>query len=127
MAIKIIDKTQYELYDLMLATTKADIADVEQLLLDLKHEAKRLADERRKYYIEVLGGEPTYSHSLELIDKFISDHEFAGRWPDKYRCERYFFYDEKSNNWDCYAGGLNVVYYREVELRYNELKLEGKL
>ncbi len=51
MPIKIIDKTQYELYGVLLATTKADIANVEQLLLDLKHEAKRLADERKKYYI----------------------------------------------------------------------------
>lgn len=122
MPIKIIDETQYELYDLRLAVAKRDIALIEQLLLDLKHEAERLSRERRKYYIEVLGGEPTYSHSLELIDKFISDHNFTGTWPEKYRCERYFYYDEKSNTWDCYAGGLNVVYYREVELRYNELK-----
>jgi hypothetical protein len=127
MPIKIIDKTQYELYDILLATVKADIASTEQLMEDLRYEANRLAGERRKCYIEVLGGEPTYSHSIELIDKFIEDHNFTGKWPEKYRCERYFYYDEKSNSWDCYSGGLNVVYYREVELRYNELKLEGKL
>lgn len=127
MPIKIIDKTQYELYDLMLATTKADIATTEQLLLDLKHEAKRLSNERKKYYIEVLGDKSTYSHSVELIDKFILDHDFKGKWPEKYSCERYFYYDDKSDTWDCYGGGLNVVYYREVELRYNELKSESGL
>lgn len=127
MAIKIIDEVQYELYDTLLATTRADIAATEQLLLDLRHEVNRLAGERRKCYIEVLGGEPTYSHSVELIDKFILDHNFNGSWPEKYSCERYFYYDEKRDTWDCYIGGLNVVYYREVELRYNELKLEGKL
>lgn len=127
MAIRITDKTQYELYNTLLAATKADIANVEQLLLDLKHEAKRLAQERKKYYIEVLGGEPIYSYSVELIDKFILDHNFNGTWPDKYSCERYFYYDEKRDTWDVYGSGLNAVYYREVELRYNELKIEGKL
>lgn len=127
MAIKIIDETQYELYDNLLATTKTEIATVRQLLLDLEYEANRCANERKKYYIEVLGGEPKYSHSIELIDKFISDHNFKGSWQSVGYCERYFYYDEKSNTWDTYGSGLNVVYYREVELRYNELKLEGKL
>ncbi len=127
MPIKIIDETQYKLYDALLATTKKDISVTEQLLEDLKYESNRLAGERKKYYVEVLGSSPTYSHSVELIDKFISDHNFNGSWPNKWRCERYFYYDEKSNSWDCYDTNLNVVYYREVELRYAELKLEGKL
>lgn len=127
MPIKIIDEVQYNLYDTLLATTRKDIIATDQLLLDLKYEAHRLAEERKKHYVEVLGSSPTYSHSVELIDKFISDHNFNGSWPDKWRCERYFYYDEKSNSWGCYTIGLSVVYYREVELRYAELKLEGKL
>lgn len=127
MPIKIIDKTQYELYDMLLATAKKDIAVMEQLLSDMKHEAKRLADERKKCYVEILGGEPTHSHSVGLIDKFISDHNFTGAWPEKYRYERYFYYDELSKSWGNCCINLNVVYYREVELRYNELKYGGIL
>jgi hypothetical protein len=127
MPIKIIDEVQYNLYDTLLATAKKDISVTEQLLEDLIYEANRLAEERKKYYVEVLGSSPTYSHSVELIDKFISDHNFNGSWPNKWRCERYFYYDEKSNSWDCYGNMPNVVYYREVELRYAELKLEGKV
>lgn len=127
MPIKIIDETQYALYTLYLTTAKTNIDMIEQLLLELRNDVNRFQIERNKYYIEVLGGEPIYSHSVELIDKFISDHKFTGTWPKKYQHERYFYYDEKSNSWDCYSGGLNVVYYREVELRYNELKLEGSV
>ncbi len=126
MPIKIIDEAQYSLYDTLLSTTKRDIEVTEQLLEDLKYEAKRLANERKKYYIEVLGPSPTYSHSIKLIDKFISDHSFNGSWDEKCRAERYFYYDEKSDSWDCYKTNLNVVYYREVELRYAELKLEER-
>lgn len=58
MTIKIINETQYRLYDIRLDTVKKDIAMVEQLLLDLKHEAHWFAEERKKYYIEVKRGIP---------------------------------------------------------------------
>lgn len=128
MPIKITNEVQYEKCSTEVIKIENTLISLRQKTERLENKLQRLRKERTNYYVEVLG-EVVYSHSVELIDKFISDHNFNGSWPNKWRCERYFYYDEKSNSWGCYGNmpNVNVVYYREVELRYAELKLEGKI
>ncbi len=75
------------------------------------------------YYLDT----PTYSHSMELIDKFIKDTNFNGVWSDKWYYERYFYLDD-THGWNIGEYSHDkVVYYREVEMRYQDLKRERNL
>lgn len=125
MTIKIIDSKGFHRYMDAIEDTDYKIEELEQKITSLREYRKDLYAKKEECVIHYLDT-PTYSHSMEMIDKFIKDINFNGTWTDEYRCERYFYWDDK-NGWDCYRTNLNVVYYREVEMRYQDLKREGKL
>lgn len=113
MAYKITDEKRYDKL-----TNK--IQDLEDELLYINSTLENLKTERWRLVEEVYDG--THSHSTELIDTFIKDHNFNGEWSEKLYNERYFYYQEVTGTWDSYKTNLFVVYYRDVELRYKQLQ-----
>lgn len=125
MAMKIILEEGFNKYTRAIEVADYQIKELELQLESLREYRSGLHTKKEEcviYYLDT----PTYSHSMELIDKFIKDINFKGVWNDEYRCERYFYWDD-THGWDCYRTSLNVVYYKEVEMRYQDLKREGKL
>jgi hypothetical protein len=126
MAIKIIDSKGFHRYMDAIEDIDCKIEELEQKITTLREYLKDLYAKKEECVIHYLDT-PTYSHSMELIDKFIKDINFNGYWSDKWYYERYFYLDD-IHGWN--IGDFSndkVVYYREVEMRYQDLKREGKL
>jgi len=126
MAMKIILEEGFNKYTQALEVADYQIKELESQLTSLREYKKDLINKKEEcviYYLDT----PTYSHSIELIDKFIKDTNFNGVWKDKWYYERYFYLHDKYG-WNIgeYSND-KVVYYREVEMRYQDLKREWKL
>lgn len=125
MAIKIIDHKGFHKYMDHIDATDDKIEELRSQLKSLEEYRKDLFARKEECVIHYLDT-PKYSHSMEMIDKFIVDTEFNGTWDFDIYWDRYAYFDE-SKGWDCGIYNLNVVYYAEVEMRYKDLKREGKL
>ncbi len=127
MAMKIIDNEGFIKYTDLIDNTENKIKELELEIRNLHEYRKDWINKREEcviYYLDV----PTYSHSIELIDRFIEDNNFNGVWRDNWYCYRYFYFDNKRGwNVSGCSDDDKVVYYREVEMRYQDLKREGKL
>lgn len=126
MAMKIILEEGFNKYTQAIEVADYQIKELESQLTSLREYRKDLINKKEECVIYYLD-RPTYSHSMELIDKFIKDNNFKGTWTDEWYYERYFYLDDKLgwNTRGC--SNDNAVYYREVEMRYQDLKREGKL
>jgi hypothetical protein len=125
MAIKIIDPKGFHKYMDHIDATDDKIEELRSQLKSLEEYRKDLFARKEECVIHYLD-EPTYSHSMEMIDKFITDTGFDGLWDFDKFWDRYAYFDD-AKGWDCGIYNLNVVYYAEVEMRYKDLKREGKL
>ena len=102
----------------------AKIDNLQEELRSIEYQLDVLKADRNKLLEEVYDDKTLLSHSTELIDIFIKDNNFNGKWPEKLYYERWFYYQENTDSWDCHNTNLFVVYYREVELRYKQLNKE---
>jgi hypothetical protein len=126
MDMKIILEEGFNKYTQAIEVVDFQIKELELQLASLREHRKDLINKKEEcviYYLDT----PTYSHSMELIDQFIKDTNFNGVWSDTWYYERYFYLHDK-HGWNIgeYSND-KVVYYREVEMRYQDLKREGKL